>query len=119
MAGDWTEELYKIIPESRLEATYELAKANHESEFPVNAFEFLKAYKIIQTEEVRRMRERHFAAQAEGAAAYNSPHFKPCETCFGCGFKTEVRRFEGIDVKGVTRCYGCDYWERYKQKHNL
>lgn len=119
MVDVWTDELFKIIPEQRLDSSFDLAKANHDSSFPINAFDLLKAYKIIQSEEVRRMRDRHFAKEAEIAAAYNSPHFQPCEHCFGSGFQLQVRRIEGIDTRGAIRCYGCDYWERYKQKHNL
>ncbi len=115
----WTETLWKAIPENRLDAAYSRAVELHKSNFAINGFDLLNAYREIQAEEMKAAATARLKQAADATADYNSPYFKPCEFCSDSGFRRETRRFEGLDVKGVVKCYGCNHWERHKLKHNL
>ena len=118
-AEAWTNVLIKTIPVNRLHESFNNAAAAHEGTFPINVFEIVAAYKIIREDEEKQATANRLKALADSTADYNSPFYEPCAYCFGCGFKPEIRRIEGVDTSGVSKCYGCDYWQRYKEKHNL
>lgn len=119
-AVDWTNSLIKIIPENRLWEAFDAADLNHPGSFPINYYELKTAYEQILEQEVEAKRQIALAAAMENERDYNSPFWKPCGMCFGCGFTETSRTDEfGRDYKGVIKCYSCNYWELYKQKHGL
>jgi hypothetical protein len=119
-AEDWTEVLFDIVPESYLADAFQLAAQNHESNFPISAFEVKAAFDQIYREEQKRFRQENFERALELETEIHSPNFEPCVICYGCGFAPTSRTDDtGKSYSGVIKCYSCNYWELYRKKHGL
>lgn len=63
----WARVLMPIVPEERLQDTFDRAFADHDSNFPVNAYELKTAWEKIKRE------EKEIAAEAAAAERVNNP----------------------------------------------
>lgn len=118
-ANDWFDILHDQIPFESLRISFEDATRNNRSDRLINAFSLLDSYGRIREEEKERKRLEfeHNVRVIEDSR--NSLGYQPCEACFDCGFREVTRTFDGVPYKGVIKCYSCNYWERYRQKHGL
>lgn len=102
------------IPECDLQSAFDRAFTDHDSTFPLNAYELKDAYgRIIEDTKAQAARERIAAAIA--VAGQNAIARKECEQCFDGGFRY-VNDPAGSNYRGVVRCNYCDYWWRRDQK---
>lgn len=110
-ASDWAEVLFGIIPEADLIPAFQRAVKDHQSTFPVSAYEVKEAFKKVDSE--RRQEQAELQAKLIERAEKESPNFNVCAQCFGAGFRrTFERDVWGTEHWGVVYCNDCDYWER-------
>jgi hypothetical protein len=110
----WAEELFEVVPEAWLDASFARAFKDHTSEFPITAFEVKNAYAEVE-------REARIAAYKQREAVMDDLDRKNrlatpvCPICRGTGFKEAAPResYTGRSYSGVERSYNCcDYWEK-------
>lgn len=99
------------IPEQDLQKAFDRAFADHDTSFPVSAYDLKTAYeRVIENERVEN-RRRMTQQSIQEMALSSSRNYWECEHCNGCGFRY-VDDPHGSLYRGVVRCDRCEYWAR-------
>lgn len=70
-ARDWAEQMFRIVPENKLGQAAKYAFENHDSSFPVNFHDIIKAYKYLQTQDHVRANQLPDTPEARERYCYN------------------------------------------------
>jgi len=110
-AESWAETLFNAVPEERLAEAFKRAIADHDSTFPMSAYELKTAYeKIAEAERTAYSRARQ--KDLEDLERQNlTANYRECRDCFSTGWKY-VKRSDpsGLIHNGVIKCTICNYW---------
>lgn len=109
----WAETLFDVVPETRLVDAMDQAVKDHESSFPINAYDLKLAYdKFAAVERAAQMREREKRINEIEELRRLRDAFE-CKKCFNSGW-------ESVKIDGYSyakKCYACKYWEFWSDKH--
>lgn len=103
-----------IVPEVDLQPSFDRAFADHDSSFPVNAYDLKSAYTRIVTEQREKQQEDHKRFIREQELRHRLHERPECSHCFNSGFR-EIDDPNGGPNRGVVRCDRCEYWHRRSQ----
>jgi hypothetical protein len=119
----WADAIEKIIPVERIRECFDAAVVSHEGDFPINAFELLKAWKVLaakdrHTLELKRSeqlvldkcRGTHVNEEERTVTIYlaNKDYIVPCYNCRNEAFNQRCREIkgnlasEGVDTAAPT-----------------
>jgi hypothetical protein len=116
-AAIWAETVFGIIPENRLITAFRRATADHNSTFPMNAYDLKNAFDRISAEEGRiSVRDVELRVQKLDEESRLQSRFE-CKKCFNCGWETVWLCDEtGRQYRAAKKCYECRYWDNYSAK---
>jgi hypothetical protein len=114
----WADELFSIVPESWLDASFARAFKDHTSEFPITAFEVKNAYTEAERDARIADYKQREAVLDDLERRRRLAEFTICQICFGTGFMSGgFTEYAGRQYHGVVKSFNCcDYWERARTK---
>lgn len=112
----WARALMGNVPEGDLQRSFDHAFANHDSNFPVNAYDIIQAYRAMCYAEQERRRKEQVEFLRRQEEQHRLLDKFECCYCFNSGWRT-ITDPKGGDYKGVIRCDRCEHWGWVR--HNL
>lgn len=112
IADTWAEMLWQNVPEDKLWDMFNRACKDHQSNFPLAAYEINQAWDNVQKDDARKPD----TAGADEWMGRLGPQWQPCDVCFDTGFVYTSKTFDnGRSYTGVVKSYCCNYWDKRRE----
>jgi len=105
----WTRHLMGVVPEVELQRCFDRAFADHDSSFPVSAYDVKSAYDAILADERAAEAKRREERRRQLDAMTTEPKYLICDHCYNSGFR-QIRNPNDPDGRWVVKCNLCNYW---------